>query len=774
MSASTAPNGPLPKLPENISTINVGALVFDDADLLDIMGPMRIFGEELTKLNIKINFISSSLEPIRTSQQVKITPEYTLDNAPKMDLFFIPGGIGTRTYANDVDLLNKVKARVEEATWCMTVCTGAGVLAKTGLVDGHNMTTNKAAFEWPVSQGPNVNWIKKARWVQDGKFVSSSGVSAGIDAALYILSEWTSMERAEEVATYIEYSWHKVASDDPFADKYPYTRSDLCFANCCMQCTGSIKGNMAQFSDLQKKAFDTILAKTTGKHWVNYPDIAPLILELKHLSDGYREPDLDYLTKLMRLAILSDEWHSERQFLLLESYCAAATPNVFSQLLAQFILEAGEQYPSLPGQDTKSGWLVFSMDYKQEQARRGDMLRKLWMIASERGQNIEKLTIQRILVSLVEKSGSGNSKQDFHDILYMLHCGPLADQGLPLWDIETVINALAKLRDKSDQRAHGNQLLILTNILDRIFAWLESKDNEEDIEALKMRVASYTKIPELLLFAMDNIFKYLDGRWIQEEMNDHGPPPVVTSTSLMEINREREPIRFTTTAASGALGFMDNNHTARGRALKERLILQRREQEVRVQEYEISDLVARCIEGHDIAVLEQLMQRFMLFLRIKIETAMVGATTAALKHAAQQRSLVLICAPVLQAMLRCMVAHWGTCKNTSPGSYPKELEETTWLAQVIEQTGLIPSPINQASVLFALIESRDIGLLLEQCYYVLLVRNMDDIQHQQQRQQEYQGPELQLIRRLIFKHAAQTFHLMPLFATRPSPSPMIA
>ncbi|KAG0254119.1 hypothetical protein BG011_005940 [Mortierella polycephala] len=527
---------------------------------------------------------------------------------------------------------------------------------------------------------------------------------------------------------------------------------------------------MAQFSDLQKKAFDTILSKTTGKHWVNYPDIAPLILELKHLSDGYREPDLDYLTKLMRLAILSDEWHSERQFLLLESYCAAAAPNLFSQFLAQFILEAGEQYPSLPGQDTNSGWLVFSMDYKQEQARRGDMLRKLWMIASERGQNIEKLTIQRILVSLVEKSGSGNSKQDFHDIIYMLHCGPLADQGLPLWDMETVINALAKLRDKSDQRAHGNQLLILTNILDRIFAWLESKDNEEDIEELKMRAASYTKIPELLLFAMDNIFKYLDGRWIQEEMNDHGPPPVVASTSLMDINREREPIRFTTTAASGALGFMDNNHSLRGKALKERSIPQRHGQEVCVQEYEISDLVARCIEGHDIAVLEQLMQRFMLFLRIKIETAMVGATTAALKHAAQQRSLVLICAPVLQAMLRCMIAHWGTCKNTSPRSYPKELEETTWLAQVIAQTGLIPSPINQASVLFALIESKDIGLILEQCYYVLLVRNMDNIQHQQQPQQEHQGPELQLIRRLIFKHAAQTFHLMPLFATRPSPS----
>ncbi|KAF9581467.1 hypothetical protein BGW38_001494, partial [Lunasporangiospora selenospora] len=125
MSANIAPHGPLPKLPEGNTKIQLGALVFDGFDLLDVMGPMRIFGEENNKLDIVINFISSSLEPVRSTQQVTITPHYTLDTAPKMDLFFIPGGIGTRTYANNSDLLNKVIARIQEATWCMTVCTGA-------------------------------------------------------------------------------------------------------------------------------------------------------------------------------------------------------------------------------------------------------------------------------------------------------------------------------------------------------------------------------------------------------------------------------------------------------------------------------------------------------------------------------------------------------------------------------------------------------------------------------------------------------------------------
>ncbi|KAG0301861.1 hypothetical protein BGZ98_007994 [Dissophora globulifera] len=166
MSPNTAPHGPFPKIPEGSSKIVLGALVFDGADLLDIMGPMRVFGEELNTLNIEIKFISatSTLKPIRTSHQVEITPHYTIENAPKLDLFFIPGG-------------------------------------------------------------PNVDWVKKARWVQDGKFVTSAGVSAGIDAALYVVSELASFETAEKVSVNMEYTWHKIAEEDPFADMFEYTRS---------------------------------------------------------------------------------------------------------------------------------------------------------------------------------------------------------------------------------------------------------------------------------------------------------------------------------------------------------------------------------------------------------------------------------------------------------------------------------------------------------------------------------------------------------------------
>ncbi|KAF9277153.1 hypothetical protein BGZ68_009506 [Mortierella alpina] len=166
-----------------MGTIQLGAFIYDNFDLLDVMGPMRVFGEKETELDIKINFIASSLKPIKSSQQVMVTPHYTLDSAPKMDLFFLPGASAIKPVTEKSAVMRQLKARVKDSTWTMTVCVGAGILAKTGLMDGFKMTTNKAAFKWIVDYIGNttsVTWVKRARWVQDGKYVTSSGLSAGM------------------------------------------------------------------------------------------------------------------------------------------------------------------------------------------------------------------------------------------------------------------------------------------------------------------------------------------------------------------------------------------------------------------------------------------------------------------------------------------------------------------------------------------------------------------------------------------------------------------
>ncbi|KAF9429016.1 hypothetical protein BGZ76_001966 [Entomortierella beljakovae] len=221
----TSYHGPLPKIPEGSGKLKLGALIYDEMDLLDIMGPMRIFGEELSELNFEILFIGVTMKPARTSQQVEFTPHYTLENAPKLDLVFFPGGRGSIGIWENSEAMTLITERVKASTWTMSVCTGAGILAKTGLIDGYRATTNKAVFQWPISQGPNVEWVKRARWVQDGKYVTSSGVSAGIDAAIFIMSELKGKEITDKVIAEIEYSWHSDANEDPFADMYEYTRS---------------------------------------------------------------------------------------------------------------------------------------------------------------------------------------------------------------------------------------------------------------------------------------------------------------------------------------------------------------------------------------------------------------------------------------------------------------------------------------------------------------------------------------------------------------------
>ena len=99
----------------------------------------------------------------------------------------------------------------------MSVCTGAALLAKAGLLDHRRATTNKRAFAWTSSNGPHTNWIKQARSIEDGKFWTTSGVCEGIDMALTVIARIESAELAEAIATRVEYDWHRDASWDPFA-----------------------------------------------------------------------------------------------------------------------------------------------------------------------------------------------------------------------------------------------------------------------------------------------------------------------------------------------------------------------------------------------------------------------------------------------------------------------------------------------------------------------------------------------------------------------------
>ena len=193
--------------------MNVNCILFDDFETLDLFGPVEVFGK-ISKW--KINYFSYTGGIIKNKDNVQLVTE-NIDKIDSLDILLIPGGMGTRTLVKDIEFINKIKEIAEKSSWCLTVCTGSALLAKTGLLDNVEATSNKTAFEWVKSLNENVKWNRKARWVVDDKFYTSSGVSAGIDMSIGFICDRFGEEVAKNTAKIIEYEWHNNKDDDIFS-----------------------------------------------------------------------------------------------------------------------------------------------------------------------------------------------------------------------------------------------------------------------------------------------------------------------------------------------------------------------------------------------------------------------------------------------------------------------------------------------------------------------------------------------------------------------------
>ncbi len=196
----------------------LGVLLFPDFELLDVCGPLQMFGN--LPDTYEIVTVARSSAPVSSRQGVVLEIDHSLDHAPDLDVLLVPGGLGTREEVDNEALIGWLGQRAGLAEVVATVCTGAALLARTGSLDGRRATTNKRAFAWVCEQGPAVDWVRQARWVQDGKFWTSSGVSAGIDMALAMISRLVSVEAAKALALAAEYEWSRDPAHDPFAARH--------------------------------------------------------------------------------------------------------------------------------------------------------------------------------------------------------------------------------------------------------------------------------------------------------------------------------------------------------------------------------------------------------------------------------------------------------------------------------------------------------------------------------------------------------------------------
>jgi transcriptional regulator GlxA family with amidase domain len=206
----------MPSEPRRITVV-----LFDGFELLDVCGPLEMFGQLADRFTISL--AGPVAGPVASASGQNIGPRMIADlayeDALPPDIVLVPGGRGARQLVDNREFLGWLADWASSAKYVTSVCTGSGVLAAAGLLEGYRATSNKRAFEWARAQGQHVEWVAEARWVEDRTRWTSSGVAAGIDMALALIAHLSGPDLASRVADGVEYDWHRDPNWDPFAAK---------------------------------------------------------------------------------------------------------------------------------------------------------------------------------------------------------------------------------------------------------------------------------------------------------------------------------------------------------------------------------------------------------------------------------------------------------------------------------------------------------------------------------------------------------------------------
>lgn len=151
MSAETPPPSPR----------SISVVLFDDFQLLDVFGPVALFG--MLPKYFSVTHVAKAAGPVKSSEGTAILANHRFEEAPRPEIVLVPGGAGTRPLATSEPFLSWLRGWAGAAQLVTSICTGSALLAAAGLLDGYRATSNNRAFPWASSLGPNVTWVAKAR-----------------------------------------------------------------------------------------------------------------------------------------------------------------------------------------------------------------------------------------------------------------------------------------------------------------------------------------------------------------------------------------------------------------------------------------------------------------------------------------------------------------------------------------------------------------------------------------------------------------------------------
>jgi transcriptional regulator GlxA family with amidase domain len=223
--AHAAPEGPAARP----YTRNVAIVLYDGVELLDFAGPGEVFqaagsfSAHASQRGFNVFTVAVSKKPLVSQRFLDIVPDYSIEDAPKPDVLVIPGG-STNALLEDAAFMSWAARVSREAELTLTVCTGAWVPGKLGLLDGKVATTWYGAIEDFRKAVPKATVQEGRRFVDNGSLITTAGVSAGIDGALHAVARLTGRAVADKTARYMEYHW----TPEPYLAKaYSYLNPSL-------------------------------------------------------------------------------------------------------------------------------------------------------------------------------------------------------------------------------------------------------------------------------------------------------------------------------------------------------------------------------------------------------------------------------------------------------------------------------------------------------------------------------------------------------------------
>lgn len=199
--------------------LNVAIFVHEGVQLLDFSGPAEVFSDVHTNGGHAFNVytVAPTDEAITSQRFLSVKPQYSIKNCPPPDIILLPGGDTDRPLSNP-EVINWIKTSGAKSKYLVSVCTGAFLLAKAGFLDNKQATTHYCCQDGLAKDYPNVKVVKGVRFIDNGKVITTEGISAGIDGALYLVEKLHGRSVAEATAKYMMYDWRPDSLEKIVAD----------------------------------------------------------------------------------------------------------------------------------------------------------------------------------------------------------------------------------------------------------------------------------------------------------------------------------------------------------------------------------------------------------------------------------------------------------------------------------------------------------------------------------------------------------------------------